>query len=50
MVTVQEWNFTWPLLSPGATLDQIWFSEFNKYLLKGNQLFSLRGFLALKMY
>ena len=21
MVVVQEWNFTWPLLSPGATLD-----------------------------
>ena len=23
MVMVQEWNFTWPLLSPGATLGRI---------------------------
>ena len=23
MVMVQEWNFTWPLLSPGANIESI---------------------------
>ena len=33
MVIVQEWNFTWPLLSPGAIYISEVVVSFSKYII-----------------